>query len=86
MENTTPTAEKQLNQLSEVDRRNLELLHNLGEFYEKFTDHAKSINEVFFMYVHTCLHTQEQLQISQNDVYNILEVVKLLNELQFTKN
>lgn len=86
MENTTPTAEKQLNQLSEVDRRNLELLNRLYEFHKSFKPYADTINELFYSYVQTCLHTKEQMQLDQNDVYNVFEVVKVLNELQFTKN
>ncbi|MGV0756781.1 hypothetical protein ACTS9E_14525 [Empedobacter brevis] len=86
MENTIPTTEQPLNQLSEIDRKNLELLYKLGEHTQNFKPHAKSLNEVFYLYVHTCLFTQEQIQITNDDVYNVLEIVKVLNELQFPKN
>ncbi|MGV0931574.1 hypothetical protein ACTS95_14845 [Empedobacter brevis] len=85
MENTIPTSKNQLNQLSEVDRKNLKLLEEIAELNENFTDFAKSVNEVFYLYVQTCLFKEVQLQITQNDVFKILEVVNLFNNLKINK-
>ncbi|MGG5506208.1 MULTISPECIES: hypothetical protein [unclassified Myroides] len=64
------------------DWHNLALLETLYELHENFSSHAQSINELFYFYVQNCTETGEDFSLNHTDVYRVLEVVTILQQLR----
>ncbi len=62
-------------ELTQEDIENLDALRELLGLYESFDVIIKSINELFYTYIQTCIHKDYDIMINQADVYNILKVV-----------
>lgn len=76
------TNKNQPQTITENDLHNLELLKSIFDFGQTFTAHAKSINDLFYLYIQTCLHRSDDILLTESDVYNIKEIVTALNDFK----
>ena len=48
---------------------------------DNFDCHIKAVDSLFYMYIQNCVHKGEEILISQDEIYNVYEVKKILELL-----